>query len=142
MSAWRRSGVAVAAAVLATLLLAGAALGQFGGQASGGPLSVSSATLDTPGMRDATNIRCNASRRVRIRVRWNASTSPAVQGYDVLRSDTSGGPYTVVGSVPVGTQRYVDTIAAPFGPAYYYVVRATRNGWTSGDSTEASATTC
>jgi fibronectin type 3 domain-containing protein len=46
----------------------------------------------------------------------------AVDPVNILRSTTSGGPYSVVATVPAGILTYVDPVAA-IGATYYYTVR-------------------
>ncbi len=58
--------------------------------------------------------------------------------YRIYRSTTSGGPYSLIGSVPDPTTSYDDTTVSG-GTTYYYVVR-TFKGCESVDSNEASAT--
>ncbi|MFD0670978.1 DUF4832 domain-containing protein [Cohnella sp. GCM10027633] len=67
---------------------------------------------------------------------WPASTGAT--SYAVLRSTTSGSGYAQVASGVTGTS-YADT-GLTNGTAYYYVVRATNGGGTSGNSPQASAT--
>jgi fibronectin type 3 domain-containing protein len=52
---------------------------------------------------------------------WTASTSPNVLGYNVYRSTTSGGSYTILNSslITTGTT-YTDATSQP-GHTYYYV---------------------
>lgn len=72
---------------------------------------------------------------------WTATPSTYATGYLILRSDTSGGPYTQVGSVSGrDTTTFTDQNVSG-GRTYYYVVQATYAGWTSANSNEASATT-
>jgi hypothetical protein len=71
-----------------------------------------------------------------VSVSWNAAAG-ATQ-YIVARATTAGGPYTVIATLP-GTS-FADTGLAD-GVAYHYVVRAMNLAGTSGDSSEASATT-
>ena len=59
-------------------------------------------------------------------------------GYNVKRSTTAGGPYTIVGA-NVSTTGFVDT-AVTNGTTYYYVVTAINADSESANSNEASAT--
>ncbi len=73
-----------------------------------------------------------------IQVSWNASISGGVTGYDIYRSLTSGGPYTMVGSVGAAPTTFIDASAASF-TVYYYVVTAVASGNVqSGYSNEVS----
>jgi len=67
---------------------------------------------------------------------WNA-TGPAT-GYNVKRSLTSGGPYTVI-ATNQSTASYTDT-GLTNGTAYYYVVSALYAGGQSANSLAAGAT--
>ncbi|HSZ18521.1 MAG TPA: choice-of-anchor D domain-containing protein [Candidatus Acidoferrum sp.] len=70
---------------------------------------------------------------------WISSTS-AVAGYNVYRSEVSGGPYSRLDSSPVAADSYTDSSVQP-GLTYYYVVTSiTSSGSESADSTQASAT--
>jgi hypothetical protein len=53
---------------------------------------------------------------------WDASTSQ-VAGYIVLRSETSGGPYTPLFGAALNALSYTDTTVSS-GTTYYYVVTA------------------
>jgi len=66
---------------------------------------------------------------------WSASRGAT--SYNVLRSTTSGGPYSQAGAST--TTSYVDS-SVTNGTTYYYVVTAVNDSGQSGDSNEASAT--
>ena len=69
---------------------------------------------------------------------WAASTSSNVAGYQISRGTTSGGPYTLIGSVG-NTTSYMDTTVVS-GTTYYYVVAAVdSSNNVSPNSTPASA---
>ncbi|MEO7837435.1 MAG: hypothetical protein ABIS21_07325 [Acidimicrobiales bacterium] len=76
-----------------------------------------------------------------IKVSWTATASTWAYGYEVARSTTSGGPYTLVGTV-VGQAitEYLDT-SLPFSTTYHYVVRAIKNNWRSAYTAQVSRTT-
>ncbi len=57
--------------------------------------------------------------------------------YNVLRSTTSGGPYTTIAS-GLTTNTYTDATVAP-GMTYYYVVNGTLASGSTGNSNEAQA---
>ncbi len=67
---------------------------------------------------------------------WTASAGAT--SYNVLRSTTSGGPYTAVATA-IATASYIDT-GLTNGTGYYYVVSATNSAGTSGNSAQVSAT--
>jgi len=73
-----------------------------------------------------------------IELAWDAvSGDPTLYGYEVRRSDVSGGPYMNLALV-TGTS-YVDS-AVTQGSTYYYVVRAVDQSFNrSGDSAQVSA---
>jgi len=75
-----------------------------------------------------------------IELAWDAVAGDAsLYGYEVLRSDTAGGPYATLALV-AGTTSYVDTAVAE-GTTYYYVVRSVDQSFNrSGNSTEVGAT--
>lgn len=66
---------------------------------------------------------------------WSASSGAA--SYNVKRSTTSGGPYTVINAP--ATNSYADT-GLTNGTTYYYVVSAVNTAGESGNSAQASAT--
>lgn len=77
----------------------------------------------------------------RVQVSWTATSSAWADGYDVSRSGTSGGPYAVVGTVSgQSTTSFLDS-GLTVQTTYYYVVRATKAGWRSAPTGEASITT-
>ena len=68
---------------------------------------------------------------------WTATADTYAGGHRVLRSTTSGGPYTqIAGVTPRTTTTYTDNPAAG---TYYYVVRAFYQNWESVNGNEASA---
>lgn len=72
---------------------------------------------------------------------WTRTTSSWADGYEVLRSTTSGGPYSLIGTAAgQATESFTDESLA-FSTNYYYVVRATKEGWRSATTAEASRTT-
>jgi YVTN family beta-propeller protein len=66
---------------------------------------------------------------------WSPSTGAT--GYNVYRSATSGGPYTLIGSTAGGTTTYTDHYWPPDG-TFYYVVTAVNSNGESGDSNQVS----
>jgi hypothetical protein len=73
---------------------------------------------------------------------WTATPSSFASGYNVLRSTTSGGPYTQMAPVtPRTTLTYVDSTVTA-GTTYYYVLRAYYQSWLSTTTAQVSATPC
>ncbi len=71
---------------------------------------------------------------------WAANGEGDLDGYNVHRATTAGGPYTQLNGTPVASPAYTDT-AVTNGTTYYYVVSAVdTSGNESGTSGEASAT--
>jgi len=68
---------------------------------------------------------------------WNTAPSLNGAGYHILRSATSGGPYSQVGLVtPATANSFTDS---PSAGTYYYVVRSYFQNWDSSNTTQVSA---
>jgi hypothetical protein len=104
-----------------------------------GPDSVqASATPQAPAAPNAPTALTATGGKNRITLRWTQSTSPNLQYNRVYRSDTSGGPYTLVAQFAPKTS-YNDPVAG--GLTRYYVVTAVNtSGGESAFSNQASAT--
>lgn len=135
--------VARRAAVLATaLVVCGAAVASaaFLSSTSAGA-TYTSATLSAPSGLSSSAGPCTALSSASIRLSWVATPSSWADGYEVLRSGTSGGPYSSIGTVAgVSTLTYLDA-SLPFSTTYYYVVRATKASWRSALTAQVSRTT-
>lgn len=82
---------------------------------------------------------CTTSSSHTVTLRWNASTSPGVAGYNVYRSTTSGGSYNKINSSIVTGTTYTDSTVQS-GKTYYYVTTAVNTGNVeSGYSNQAAA---
>jgi fibronectin type 3 domain-containing protein len=81
-----------------------------------------------------TNLAAIAG-NAQVALTWTASSGAT--GYNVKRSTTTGGPYTLIAS-PTSTS-YTDTTVTN-GTTYYYVVSATNANGESANSSEISAT--
>jgi hypothetical protein len=68
---------------------------------------------------------------------WTQGTGDPATGFHVQRATVTGGPYTVVGTVPVSTLTYLDT-AVTVGATYYYVVTAFNSAGNSAKSCEVA----
>jgi hypothetical protein len=69
---------------------------------------------------------------------WTASTSTGVTGYNVFRSQTTGGPYTQMNTNLIGGTSFVDS-SVTAGQTYYYVTTAVGISGQSSYSNETSA---
>ncbi|MES1244733.1 MAG: proprotein convertase P-domain-containing protein [Acidobacteriota bacterium] len=82
-----------------------------------------------------TGVTATPASQTQINVSWTASSGAT--SYNILRSTTSGGPYSLAGTS--ATTSFSDT-GLTCNTTYYYVVQAV-GGCTSGNSAQASATT-
>ena len=105
-----------------------------------GSNSVSTATLQPP-----TGLTATAGCQLlapKITLSWTATTSAYADGYDVYRSTTNGGPYTLRAHVTGRTSvTYTDNSGLNTNTTYYYVLQSTASSWTSVNSGQASAKT-
>jgi fibronectin type 3 domain-containing protein len=112
--------------------------------ASGSATTTTTATFDHVAFTDGTGglvttpaapagLLASGSSKA-ITLRWLPSFGATA--YDVLRSTTAGGGYTLIASdLPADKPSYMDTTPAP-GTTYYYVVQAKNSAGTSGNSPE------
>ena len=105
------------------------------------PQQVSTATLQPPTGTAAGQGDCFPVLTIEVDVTWTATASTFADGYQVFRSATSGGPYTLIGTVAGRTTTTFTDTDVTFLTTYHYVVQATRNLWRSANSTQASFTT-
>ncbi|MGE0639300.1 MAG: hypothetical protein AB7G12_05840 [Thermoanaerobaculia bacterium] len=107
------------------------------------PSACNSATpTPCPAIAAPLGVAASATANNQITVSWNDSATGSVVSYDILRSTTSGGPYTVVANVPDtgGPYSYPDNTVSG-GLTYYYVVRAVApGGCLSPNSLQVQAT--
>jgi hypothetical protein len=90
------------------------------------------ATFVTP-LAAPANVNASAGDS-QVVLNWDAATNAS--SYNILRSLTSGGPYTQITNVPATT--FTDTVLAN-GVMYYYVVRAANAVGASPNSIQVSA---
>jgi fibronectin type 3 domain-containing protein len=83
-----------------------------------------------------TGLTATAVSSSQINLSWTASSGAT--SYTILRSTTSGGPYSSVGTST--TTSFSNTGLSP-STTYYYVVQASNGTCSSGNSAQASATT-
>ena len=102
-----------------------------------GKLSVASSG-DTTAPIAPTNPRVTSASPAGIQLAWDAVSDATLYGYEVLRSDVTGGPYVKIGQTTVPT--YTDT-AITQGATYFYVIRSLDLSFNrSGNSAEIRAT--
>ncbi len=143
MSPRRRGISAVAFALAAVALLAGAqlALAVFNKSAAGGPLTVATSTLSPASTVSATQTNCRTNKSPEIAVEWEATGSSYASSYTIERATTSAGPYTSVASVAIAKTSYTDSSAAlGYSTTYYYRVGTVYQSW-SATSSSASVKT-
>jgi glycosidase len=103
-----------------------------------GQLTVN-ASSDTTAPSTPTGLAVLSASPAGIQLTWDAISDDAtLYGYEVLRSDTAGGPYTMIARLT--TNSYTDTSVIE-SATYYYVVRSLDQSFNrSGNSEEVSAT--
>jgi subtilisin-like proprotein convertase family protein len=82
-----------------------------------------------------TGLTATPVSQTQINLAWNASAGAT--SYNVLRSNTSGGPYSLIGTT---ASTSFNNTGLTCGTTYHYVVQAV-GACASGNSTQASATT-
>jgi hypothetical protein len=77
-----------------------------------------------------------------IQLGWNDNPNPVNNetGFEIYRSNTTGGPYTLINITAADILTYTDGGLAP-NTNYYYLVRAVNNNGAAANSTEATALT-
>lgn len=99
----------------------------------------SATTLLPPPPNAPTNLVVTALSTSQIKLTW-ADASANENNFVVLRSTTTGGPYSIIATLPANTTVYTNS-SLTANTTYYYLVRATNAGGDSDDSNEDSATT-
>lgn len=103
--------------------------------------TLSTGSLEQPTNPSTAGGACVPAVGDAIVVSWTRTASTWADGYEVLRSTTSGGPYSVVGAVTgQATESFTHSPLA-FSTTYHYVVRATKGAWRSAITAEVSRTT-
>jgi len=135
-----RSITALTVAVVALVITASVALAQLADSDSAAN-TIATDTLQPPTNPATAAGPCTAGVTASIVVSWTATPSTWADGYEVLGSLVSGGPYTTVGTVSgVNTTSYTVTGLA-FVTTYHYVVKATKGNWRSTATAQVSRTT-
>lgn len=70
---------------------------------------------------------------------WSASASPGIAGYNVYRSNATGGPYTKLNSAVLTALSYTDATASSSSNYYYVTTAVSASGSESAYSNEAAA---
>jgi fibronectin type 3 domain-containing protein len=96
--------------------------------------SVTTVVLDHYGPVAPTGLSATMILNSQINLTWTAA--PSATSYNIKRSTTAGGPYTVIPAVITGTS-FCDISAAP-GQTYYYVVSSNTPGGESANSGQAT----
>lgn len=96
--------------------------------------SVTTVVLDHYGPVAPTGLSATMILNSQINLTWTAA--PSTTSYNIKRSTTAGGPYTVIPAVITGTS-FCDISAAP-GQTYYYVVSSNTPGGESANSGQAT----
>lgn len=86
-----------------------------------------------------TGLNATAVSTSQIKLAWNDNANNE-NNYILSRSTASGGPYTVIATLPANATNFNDT-GLVAGTTYYYLVHATNFLGASANSTEAFATT-
>ncbi len=92
---------------------------------------------DTPPAK-VTGLGVTTSSSSSLKLTWNANTEPDLSHYNVYRSGTSGGPYSLIASPT--TNSYMDTGLEP-STTYYYVVGAENTSGAESQLSEAASGT-
>lgn len=134
--------VAVAAAFAAVVGALGAApvaWASFTG-ASTATSGFATGVLAAPTNAAASPGTCNVFTGDRIVLSWTATATTSADGYEIARSTTAGGTYTVVATVAgAATTNYTDGPLS-FSTTYYYAIRAYKYAWRSPDATVSRTT--
>lgn len=97
------------------------------------------ASVDTTPPATPANLVVTGASPAGVSLSWDPVVGdPTLYGYEVLRSDTAGGPYTMTARVTNNVYADIDVVEAA---TYYYVVRAVDTSFNrSGNSNEVMAT--
>ncbi len=104
-----------------------------------GSVTVTSNATNSPASVTFTGTGAQALVAHSVTLTWTASTS-SVSGYNVYRSQVSGGPYTKLDSSAVTATSYVDSTVSASQTYFYVVTSINSSGVESADSAEVSAT--
>ena len=134
-------GISVASVALALVVVSATVAWASFSSAPTASGTYATGTLSAPTNLVASQGPCTVAVSASVTLTWTATTSTWADGYEILRSLISGGPYTTVATVSgQATTTYTDSTPL-FSTLYYYVVRATKAAWRSANSNSASRTT-
>jgi cellulose 1,4-beta-cellobiosidase len=92
-------------------------------QGESGNSNEASATPQAPSAPAApTNLTVNRSGKKKLVLNWAQSSSPNITQNKIYRATTSGGPYTLVATLPASTSYQNGGLTS--GTTYFYVVTA------------------
>lgn len=139
----RRRPSLVALLTLALVVAGGgAALAVWADAASVGSNSFSTTDIRNPTLLTAITECHQQTGKPRVVLNWNAPTSGASpDGYDVYRSSPLNTSYSLKAHVSGGSTTTYTDAGLNQSTVFWYKVRSTRGGWTSGFSNEVSAET-
>ncbi|MHB8668961.1 MAG: hypothetical protein ACYDAD_00115 [Acidimicrobiales bacterium] len=133
---------AVAAVAVCSIVASELAWASFSSVTSAS-MPVSTATLAAPTNPGAATSACASldAASIQVKVSWTPTTSTFADGYQILRSGTVGGPYSLVTTVAgqPSTSGVDRSGTLQFSQTYFYVVQAAKaTNWTSPNSTEVT----
>lgn len=132
---------ALAATLLWWLAASTPALAVFADTGNSVAHTVISGQLAAPTNPAAVNGTCVPAVTDRIVVSWTATSSTWAGGYEILRSKSAGGPYSIVGTVSGASATSFTDSSVAWSTTYRYVVRAVEHAWTSPTTAEVQRTT-
>jgi chitodextrinase/dienelactone hydrolase len=99
-------------------------------------------TSSTPKPDAAANLVAVPNSERSNQLTWSSNPSPIVNetGFEIYRSTTSGGPYTLINITPADVSTYLDNGLEP-NTVYYYLVRAVAETGAADVSNEAGSKT-
>ena len=103
--------------------------------------SLSTDTLLAPTNPATADGPCTLGVAASVTVSWTPTASTWADGYVVLGSLLSGGPYTTAATVSGQSASSATVTGLSFATTYYYVVQATKGAWRSPSTAEVSRTT-
>ena len=133
--------VSVAAAVF--LVVSTPAMANFGATRSLAPVTVSTATVQSPTDVNAVLASCSNGRWMSVRVSWSPSTSARISSYLVKAYRNDGQVSTVAqtSATTTSADTTVDKLSAGSTSATFTVTTLTDYGWTA-ESARSAQMTC